>query len=195
MSPPLPATLISDIPDSLSETDPTAMTKTFMHLWAEFGWFEGTSKYPKLSHAVLQMERLYAGWYRNETATSFVISGLNPSASAFKSLLSNLDENSLGPIHDAFEFVEGLPKLKLWISEVSTYDDYLHSVCKLLFDYFTEVQKEGVDPEWKDFSVRHQKQFLRLEKNTEVEKEGIPLGWIDSAGRHQNEFRRRMGIL
>jgi hypothetical protein len=157
MSPPPAATLISDIPDSLSGIDPPSVTETFMHLWAEFGWFEGTSKYPKVSHAVLQMERLYAGWDGNETATSFVKSGLNPSASAFKLVLRNLDEYSVGPIHDAFEFMEGLPKLKLWIGEISASDVYLHSVCNLLFDYFTEVQKEGMVPEWKDFSVRHQK--------------------------------------
>lgn len=90
--------------------------------------------------------------------------------------------------------MEGLPKLKLWIGEMSASDDYLHSVCILLFDYFTEVQKEGMAPQWKDFSVRHRKQFLRVEKNHELQKEGSPLGWIDSAGHHQNEFRR-MGIL
>ena len=155
MSTPPLATHVSDIPDSQQESYGSAMSETFMHIWAELGWREGTPKYPKLSHAFLQMEKLYAGWTDSEIAASLVTSGLDTSTLVFKQFLRDMNEDDIGPIQDAFNFVEGLPKLTLWTDEVAQRQPS-HAVYMALLQYFTEVQREGEAPVWEDFKCRQE---------------------------------------
>jgi hypothetical protein len=148
-----PATLLSDILDSHLSSFEITMSETFMHLWAELGWREGTLKYPKLSHAFLQMEKLRAGWTDSQIATFLVTSGLDTSDSDFRNILRYMNEDDIGPTQDAFNFVEGLPKLKLWTDEVAQ-GQFSRLVYMALLEYFNEVQDEGVAPDWEDFHGR-----------------------------------------
>jgi hypothetical protein len=99
------------------------------------------------------MEKLLAGWTDSQIATFLVTSGLDTSDSDFKNILRYMDEDDIGPIQDAFNFVEGLPKLKLWTDEVAL---GLSSrlVDMALLEYFNEVQDEGVAPDWEAFHGR-----------------------------------------
>lgn len=129
------------------------MSETFRHLWAELGWREDTPKYPKLSHAFLQMEKLRAGWTDSQIATSLVISGLETSNSVSNMLLRSIRGYDIGPIHDAFNFVEGLQKLNLWTDEVAQ-GQSSRFVYVALLEYFNEVQEEGEAADWEDFNGR-----------------------------------------
>ncbi|KAJ6025915.1 hypothetical protein N7444_013594 [Penicillium canescens] len=160
MSTPPPAFRVSDIPDSHPGSCGTAMSETFIHLWAALGWREDTPEYPKLSHAFLQMEKLRAGWTNSEIAASLVRSGLDMSNLLFKDLLRDMDEEDIGPIKDAFNFVEGVPKLKLWTDEVAQWEPS-DSVYMALLEYFTEVQREGEPPVWEEFNSR--KEYRRFQ--------------------------------